>query len=371
MPETTVRRAESEETAGVAGGHSGRLGRAPGFSVTVALLLGLLAFSVTAAVTIGPVPVPAIQVWKISLEQAVGLGIPPDWSAAQEQIVWQIRLPRVLLAAVVGAGLAVVGTTLQVLVRNPLADPFILGGSSGASVGAVLVIVVGFSAFGVYSLSVAAFLGALSAFALVFALAHQRGRASPVRLVLSGVAVSYALSGVASFLVFQAEDSNQVRSALFWMLGSLGGARWEYLAAPALALGLGTAALMAQARALNALLVGEETAATLGVDTGRLRRGLLVLTALLTGVMVAVSGGIGFVGLVMPHAVRLLVGADHRRVLPLAVILGAIFLVWVDVLARTALAPEELPIGVVTSLIGAPFFLWLLHRRPHAFGDGA
>lgn len=339
-----------------------------GFGGTVGLLVCLLVCSVTLAVVIGPVPVPAIQAWKIALEQTLGLGISPDWSVAQEQIVWRIRLPRVLLAAVVGAGLAIVGTTLQVLVRNPLADPFILGGSSGASVGAVLVIVVGISAFGVYSLSVAAFLGALAAFALVFAFARDAGRTSPVRLILAGVAISYALSGVASFLVFQAEDASQVRSILFWMLGSLGGARWEYLAVPTLTLLAGTIILLVQARSLNALLVGEEAATTLGVDTGKFRWRLLVLTALLTGVMVAVSGGIGFVGLVMPHVVRLLVGADHRRVLPLAVILGAIFLVWVDVLARTAVAPEELPIGVVTSLIGAPFFLWLLRRKARALG---
>jgi len=333
--------------------------------LTAVLAAGLFA-SVTLAVLLGPVPISPATVWKVALHETLGL-FAPDWSAAQGQIVWQIRFPRVLLAAVVGAGLAVVGTTLQALVRNPLADPFVLGGSSGASVGAVLVIGAGFSAFGVYSLSVAAFLGALGAFALVVVLARGPGGAvSPVRLVLSGVAVSYALSGLTNFMIFRTEDSDQVRSVLFWMLGSLGGARWEYLTAPALVLLAGSFLLVLQARSLNSLLMGEESAANLGVDTGAFRKQLVVLTALLTGAMVAVSGSIGFVGLVMPHVVRLLVGSDHRRVLPVAVLLGATFLVWVDVLARTAVAPEELPVGVVTSLIGAPFFVWLMRRKANA-----
>ena len=338
------------------------------FSALVAALVGLLVVSVTLAVMIGPVAIPASRVWQIALHHVVGLGASADWTVAQDQIVWQIRFPRVLLAVVVGAGLAVVGAILQALVRNPLADPFILGGSSGASVGAVLVILFGLSVFGVYSLSVAAFFGALGAFVLVFAFARQSGRTSPVRLILAGVAISYALSGATSFLIFRAEDSNQIRSVLFWMLGSLGAAKWEYLTVPALALVAGTAFLVLQARPLNALLVGEETAMTLGVNTHRFRKQLLALTALLTGVMVAVSGSIGFVGLMMPHIVRLLVGSDHRRVLPVTVLLGAIFLVWVDVVARVAVAPEELPVGVVTSFLGAPFFLWLMRRKVRAFG---
>lgn len=339
------------------------------FSALVAALVGLLVASVTLAVMIGPVSIPAARVWEIALHHIVGLGASADWTVAQDQIVWQIRFPRVLLGGVVGAGLAVVGTVLQALVRNPLADPFILGGSSGASVGAVLVILFGLSVFGVYSLSVAAFLGALGAFILVFAFARQSsGRTSPVRLILAGVAISHALSGVTSFLIFRAEDSNQIRSVLFWMLGSLGAAKWDYLTVPALALVAGTVFLVLQARPLNALLVGEETAMILGVDTNRFRKQLLALTALLTGVMVAVSGSIGFVGLIMPHIVRLLVGSDHRCVLPVTVLLGAIFLVWVDVLARVAVAPEELPVGVVTSFLGAPFFLWLMRRKARAFG---
>lgn len=328
--------------------------------------LGLL-LSVTLAVVIGPVDLSALTVWRVVVHQSTGL-LEPDWSLVQQQIVWNIRLPRALLAAMVGAGLAVVGATLQAAVRNPLADPFLLGGSSGASVGAVLVIVSGLSVFGVYSLSIAAFLGSLAAFAVVFVLAHHGGRVWPLRLILSGVAVSYVFSAITNFIVFRADDAEQVRSAQFWMLGGLGGASWEQLRITAIVLVAGTLFLVLQARSLNSLLMGDQTATTLGVDTARLRRLLLVLTALVTGVMVAVSGGIGFVGLMVPHMVRLLVGSDHRRMLPLTLLLGAVFLVWADVAARSVVAPAELPIGVVTSLVGGPFFIWLMGRQSRSTG---
>lgn len=197
----------------------------------------------------------------------------------------------------------------------------------------------------------------------MFVLAHQGGRLWPLRLILSGVAVSYVFSAVTNFIVFRADDAEQVRSAQFWMLGGLGGASWEQLKVTALVLFGGMIFLVLQARSLNSLLMGDQTATTLGVDTSRLRRMLLVLTALVTGVMVAVSGGIGFVGLMVPHMVRLMVGSDHRRMLPLTLVLGAIFLVWADVAARSVVAPAELPIGVVTSLIGGPFFIWLMSRQ--------
>ena len=336
------------------------------FGLLLAALGAGLAATVTAAVAVGPVPIPPGQVWRIVLHQLAPEPAPAAWPAAHEQIVWQVRLPRVLLGGLVGAGLAVVGTTLQALVRNPLADPYVFGITSGASVGAVTVILLGVSAFGTYSLAAAAFLGALAAFALVVLLAGQGGAAAPARLVLAGVAVAYALSAVTSFLVFQASQGGEegaARSVLFWLLGGLGAARWSYLGLPAAAILGGTAVLLLHARPLNALLAGDETAVSLGVDARRVRRRLFALAALLTGVIVAVSGGIGFVGLAMPHAVRLLVGPDHRRVLPTAALLGAAFLIWVDVAARTAVAPQELPIGVITSLCGAPLFAWLLRRR--------
>ena len=336
-------------------------------AICAALVVGLLA-TVTIAVTIGPVRIAPSRVLAIVLSRVWSHTV-PDGAMSDAYIVWDLRLPRVLLSVCVGAGLAVVGTALQALVRNPLADPYVFGITSGASVGATLVLVLGIGAFGDYSLSIAAFVGAVAAFGLVLTLARSAGDLSPIRLILAGLAVAYAMSAVTSFLVFlAAHEGNEgaALSVLFWILGGFGAARWAHVPLPAFMLALGLTLLLLHARSLNALLAGDETAATLGVDVKRLRWRLLGLCSLLTGVMVAVSGGIGFVGLMVPHAVRLLIGTDHRRVLPIAMLAGGIFLAWADVLARTLFAPAELPIGIITALSGAPFFMWLLRRREQA-----
>jgi len=327
------------------------------------VLAGVLLISITLAVIIGPVQIPAKYVWQITLSE-IFTHTGGEWSKAQFNIVWLIRFPRVLLGLFVGAGLAVVGVAMQSMVRNPLADPYLLGLSSGASVGAVAVLAFGaFTFAGVYAISFGAFFGSLFTFVLVFFLAQSNGRLGPTRLVLSGLAVSYFLSGLTSFIVLTSENRQLARSVLGWLLGSLAGADWVDLGLPAVVLMLGTLYLVLQARALNALIVGEETAATLGVDTTHFRRQLFLVVSLVTGIMVAVSGAIGFVGLMIPHVVRLMVGTDHRRVLPVSIFAGSIFLIWVDVIARTAFAPVELPVGVITSLLGGPFFLWLLRRQ--------
>ena len=337
-----------------------------GLTPVVAVLAAVTLLSVTLAVTIGPVYISPITVWQIILSHVSGLA-QGDWSTGQDNIVWLIRLPRVLLAGIVGAGLAVVGATMQAAVRNPLADPYLLGTSSGASVGVVVVIMLGVNFFEPYSLSILAFFGAVGSFVIVFAMAQTGGRISPTRLILAGVATAYILSAVTSFLLFVGDD-RAIRVVLYWMLGTLSGAEWDYLWLPAAALFFGIAILVLKYRQMNALLAGEETATALGVDTQVFRRQLLVLTALLTGVMVAVAGAIGFVGLMMPHIVRLVVGSDHRLVLPTSALAGAIFLIWVDVAARTVVQPQELPVSVITALVGAPFFLWLLRWRRQAFG---
>ncbi|WP_276522204.1 FecCD family ABC transporter permease [Kallotenue papyrolyticum] len=337
-----------------------------------ALLSGLglaLLATVTLAVMIGPVPLAPTLVWRVALHQLLPGLVTPNWETYQFTIIWEIRFPRVLLGGLVGAGLALIGTTMQALVRNPLADPYLLGVSSGASLGAVTVMLLGVRWFGSLSLSISAFLGALLAFSVVYVLAQQGGRLTTGRLILAGVAVSYIFSAMTNVLIFNADNGEAVKSAIFWMLGGLGGARWDYLGLPALVLLLGSAYLVLQARALNILSIGEETAATLGVDAGRFRRQVLTLTSLMTGTLVAVSGGIGFVGLMLPHILRLLVGAEHHRLLPVAALAGAIFLIWVDVLARVVVAPQELPIGIITALLGAPFCIWLM-RRGNALAGG-
>jgi iron complex transport system permease protein len=328
----------------------------------------LLVVSVTAGVTIGPVPIGSATVWRI-IGDHFGLPVSADWTRAEHSITWDIRLPRVLLAALVGAGLSVVGVAVQALVRNSLADPFVLGISSGAAVGATAVIVLGIAAFGAYTLSIAAFVGAFCSILIVFAVAQRVGRLSPLRLVLSGTAVAYVLSALTSFLVYRAQDTDAAHSVLFWLLGSFGGARWSYLPAPLLALAAGATYLFGRSRALDALAIGDATATTLGIDVHRARVETFLVVSLITGVVVAVSGAIGFVGLMMPHAVRLMVGPNHHRVLPIAALAGASFMVWVDIAARTVVAPEELPVGVLTALIGGPFFVFLMRSKRFGLGD--
>lgn len=330
----------------------------------LALLLGVaLLAALTAAVAWGSTSIPPGEVWSVVWRRLTGETPRPG---TNDLIVWQLRVPRALLAALVGAGLGLVGTAMQALVRNPLADPYFLGISNGASLGAVAAIVLGLGAGGSLGLGLsgAAFAGALATFALVWAIARRGGGFAPLRLVLAGVATGQFLSGFTSYLVLQAGDEQQTRSVLFWLMGSLSGANWPLLAAPAVAVPVVLLLLQARARGLNALLMGDETAAGLGIDVLRLRRELFAVTSLLTGVLVAVSGAIAFVALMVPHACRLVVGGDHRRLLPVSALFGALLLVVVDIVCRTAMDTQELPVGVVTSLIGAPALLYLLDRRP-------
>lgn len=289
--------------------------------------------------------------------------------AASYTIVWEIRLPRVVLGAVVGAGLATVGVAVQAMVRNALADPFVLGISSGAAVGANAVLLLGaFAGLGVWALSVSAFGSALLAMTLVYAVARSPHGLTPLRLILTGTALAYGFEAVTTVMVFQAARGEAARSALMWLLGSLGGASWAQVPLAAVTVAAGWVWLRVRAEALNALAMGDETSAALGVPAERLRRELFLVTAAVTGTVVAVSGAIGFVGLMVPHVVRMLVGADHRRVLAVAPLVGAVLLVWADVLSRLLLAPAELPVGVITAVVGVPAFLLLMRRGGYAFG---
>ncbi|MFB9467196.1 FecCD family ABC transporter permease [Streptomyces cinereospinus] len=329
---------------------------------TLLVLAVLLVVSATAGLAIGSVQVPPGQVWGIVTHALGADWVTPDWSRARATIVLDIRAPRVLLGAVTGAGLAVVGTALQALVRNPLAEPYLLGVSSGASLGAVTVIVFGVSLLGPASLSAAAFAGALGALLLVYATARTGGRITSARLVLSGVAIASVLTAVLDLLLLTTDRGNEARAVLAWTLGGLGGVTWGTLWLPSLAMLFGIGVLLVQARDLNLLLAGEEAATTMGLDVARFRARLFVLVSLVTGVLVSAAGPIGFVGLILPHIVRLFVGGDHRRVLPTAALGGAVFLIWADIAARIVAAPTEVPVGVLTALCGGPFFLWLMRR---------
>lgn len=283
------------------------------------------------------------------------------YTVLQDQVVWQFRLPRALLAALAGAALSLAGVFIQAVVRNPLAEPAIIGVSSGAGVGAVSVVVLGAAAVGAW-IGTAAFVGAAVATAAVFGVAYKNGSIAPQRLVLTGVALGTFFSAITSYLTLTTEAQN-VFSVMFFLLGSVSAATMTDLAGPLVALVVALMVSITTGRAVNALQVGDETATALGVRVNRLRSVLLLSAALLTGTVVSVAGGIGFVGLVVPHIARVLVGSDHRRIVPVAVFGGALFLCGADLIARTVSAPAEVPLGIVTALIGVPFFLWLMRGR--------
>lgn len=316
----------------------------------------------TASISSGAVSIPFTDVWAVMAHRGLRLPIGLPTNPTATEIVWTLRAPRTVLAALVGAGLALAGTAAQALIRNPLADPYILGVSSGASLMTVTAIVMGIGAYGLASTATASFVGALGALGLVLMFGVRRGLISPLRLVLAGIAIGELLAGLTSFVVLRADEPQKVYSILFWLAGSLDQANWSPLLLPAMGVVVGWLILSIDAARLNALIVGDETAASLGIHVARLRWRLLIVTSLLTALMVSQSGIIGFVGLVVPHVARLVVGADHRRVVPMAAVSGAAFVVLCDLVSRTVLAPTVIPVGIVTGVVGAPFFLWLLRR---------
>jgi iron complex transport system permease protein len=313
-------------------------------------LVGVLAL-LLAAIAIGATPLPLAAVI-----DALRGGEGP-----LARIVVDLRLPRALLALLVGAGLGTVGCLLQTATRNDLADPFLFGLSSGAAAGAVFVITVTGDLLGVWTLPAAAFAGGMAASAIVLMLISRLGDRGPARLVLAGLAVSFLFMALTNYLVF-AGDQRAAHSVLFWTLGGLGLARWDLL--PVAAAGLAAILLFAAVfhRSFDALLAGEDTAQTLGVDVVALRRNTFLVCAFATAAFVSISGVIGFVGLMVPHVARALAGPLHGRFVPLAALIGAGLLLVSDIASRTALAPQELPIGIVTTSVGALFVLTLLRR---------
>jgi len=321
--------------------------------------LALIVVSIAGALTIGPSGLGLSDVW--ASFQAKITGGDSGLSSIREGIIWNLRLPQSLLAAACGAGLAVCGAVLQSLLRNPLADPFVLGVSSGASLGAVSVVLLGVGA-GVIGMAGGAFLGAVVAFALVLLLAALAGGTTD-RVVLAGIAGTQLFSALTSFVVYTAADAEQTRGVLFWLLGSLANPTWTEVSTCAAVTAAGLIVCLLCASALDAFTFGNDAAASLGIHVGRTRILLLGVTALITAVIVSVAGAIGFVGLVLPHAARALVGMRHRIMMPTVALIGALFLIWVDVLARTVIAPEELPVGVVTAIVGVPAFIAVLIRQ--------
>ena len=326
--------------------------------LSLALLVSAILCIGLGPVTIAPGTVGAV------VAEVTGLRAEGPWTTSEYSILREMRIPRVILGIGVGAGLAVCGASLQAMVRNTLADPYVLGVSGGASTGAAAALLFGFAAgAGQYALPLSAFLGALGASLLVFFLAYAQGRITSIRLLLAGIAIGYALSAATSFMMFAADSAEDSRSVMFWLLGSLSLARWDGFLALTVAVVVATVlALTALAPRLDALTAGDETTQALGVRPGTTRVQLLVLVSLCTGTVVAAAGAIGFVGLVVPHIGRRLVGAAHARLIPVTALLGAILLIWADAGARVLMQPRELPLGIITALIGAPFLLILIRR---------
>lgn len=320
----------------------------------------LLLAAVLAGTAIGETSISAQVIVQTLANKLWGAGYVLD--PIDEGIIWNYRLTRAIVAAACGAGLAISGVVLQSLLRNPLADPYLLGISAGASTGAVLVAVVGLGA-GAISLSVGAFAGAVAAFTLVALLARSsRGSTAASHIILAGIAGSQLFNALTSFLITRSASSEQARGIMFWLLGNLSGVRWHsvWLAVPVVLLGL--LVCMWYRRALDAFIFGSDSAASLGIPVRRVQIVLIACAALVTAVMVSIVGSIGFVGLVIPHAVRMLVGVRHTRLVPISALCGALFLIAADVISRVLIKGQTLPIGVITALVGAPVFALILIR---------
>lgn len=336
----------------------------------VSLLGGcaLLLVALGAALVIGETRIPLETIWNVLCLEA---GFPAaEVNRIDHGILWSYRLPRALVALACGASLALSGVVLQALLRNPLADPYILGLSAGASTGAVAVAILGFGA-GALTLSGGAFIGALLAFGFVAWLARlargdNNGATSSLALLLAGVAGAQLFHALTALIIAKSADANQARGIMFWMMGNLSGSRWPdvYLAVPIAV--FGTAVIWVYARSLDAMTFGREAAQSMGIRTGRMMTVLIGISALLTAVMVSMAGAIGFVGLVVPHAMRFLVGVRHAILVPASALAGGVFLIAADIVARILIPGQTLPIGVVTALVGAPAFAIILVRSSRA-----
>lgn len=330
------------------------------------LLVGsvMAVVSAVATASIGAASIPLRDVAAI----LSGVG---EVEAVNRQIILDLRLPRVILAFLVGGGLAIVGVAMQTLVRNPLAEPYILGISGGASAGASL-FYLGFLPAVIsaaVTLPIAAFAGGMLAITVVYLVARTRTYLSVTRLLLAGVAMSAMMGAITAFVTFASPEPDRLRTVLFWLMGSFSGSGWSDIAVPAAVTISGLITLMVTARPMDSMLLGEDRAWNLGIPIERMKTLLLVLAAFITGPLVAAVGAIGFVGLIVPHVVRLLVGVRHRILIMTSFIGGGVFMMWMDAAARSAITGQELPVGVLTAICGVPFFLWLLRSRSYHFGS--
>lgn len=325
----------------------------------------LLILSTVVSLSIGSAKLSFTEVWSILMKQLPFFGdfVSTSWEASAEQIILKVRLPRVILAILIGASLSIAGAGFQGVLRNPLADPYTLGVSSGASVGAALIITFGLQTklLGIWTIPIAAFITGIISLLIVLRLANIQGQYNLETLILSGVVVSAFLSSFVSFMVSMSDKV--INQIVFWMMGSLSLQGWEFIQILLPALLLGFIVLIGYSRTLNIFALGERQAANLGVNVKRTRLAILIISTFITAAAVSIVGTVGFVGLVVPHLIRLLIGPDYRILIPLSAIYGGIFVLWADTIARTALSPTEIPLGVITAFLGAPFFAYLLRKN--------
>lgn len=334
--------------------------------IIIALLFISLIFSIGLFSTIGTANVNVLDTFKIITSKLPIIGRRIDMSNIPDSyraIIWNIRLPRVLLGILVGASLSIAGAAFQGMFKNPMADPYVIGISSGAALGAAIAIIlkINIDFFNISAISIFSFLGALSSVIVVYNMAKIKNKVSVTTLLLAGVAVGQFLTAVMSFLmVIYDKDMTKI---IYWTMGSLAGKGWEPIIKISLPLIIAITVINFFARDLNILLMGEESAQSLGVDVDKTKIYILVLCTFITSIVVSVSGIIGFVGLIIPHIIRLLLGPDHRILLPASALLGGIFMIFADTIARTLISPVEIPVGIITALFGGPFFIYLLKSK--------
>ncbi len=340
------------------------------YLVFCGIMVVLLCFSVVMATRLGSVELRFDVIRGVVVNRLLNREVYPVlWIEGTETILWNIRIPRILTAFVVGAGLTLCGILMQVLTKNPLADPYVLGISHGASTGAVSVIMYGYLGFlGGYATMVGAFAGAVISIVLALRIATIRNKVTATQLVLAGIAVSALFGAMTNFMIYHTKTgSDKVKTATYWMMGSLSGSSWEKLKYATIAFVLCFILMMLLTKGLDVLLLGDDVASTVGVNTDKLKLSIIIVATLLTGIIVSISGTIGFVGLTIPHITRSVVGTKHIRLVPASMLVGGTFLVIADILSRTLVAPEELPIGVVSAFFGAPFFLYLIRKSGGRF----
>jgi len=330
----------------------------------IILLIILCLLSAVVTLCVGAVKIPVADTFTVLMERLFGVKTGREVSVAFEQIIWELRMPRVILGFLAGSGLALCGCVMQAVVQNPMADPYILGVSAGATLGATGSLFLGLGTIS----GLWAFVGAGAACFLLLALSSSDGKTTSVKLILSGMIVNALLTAFSNFIIAVAGDSDGMMSIKFWTMGSLTRAGWDNIGMIAFVVAAAGIFFLSQARTLDGLMMGEEAATTIGINTFRCRLVYLLVISLLTGVLVSVCGTIGFVGLIIPHVARAAAGTAHGRLIPVTALSGGLFMMWVDAVARSMIPNTELPVGIFTALIGAPFFVYVMVRKKYGFG---